>query len=165
MSDVFFDAVTCIREDLIEEAQNYVFRRRQVWKRWAGLAAGILLAACLGWRCFIFPHSDGLSGMNGGAAPGSMESAPAGDCDGGAAAEHVFTADVVEAGEGYFLVVPLPGNGFWTVADRVTVPTDGAAVSPGIRPGDQVEIIFAGEALSGSVTGVIEITALPQLSQ
>ncbi|MDE7245190.1 MAG: hypothetical protein K2O18_14630, partial [Oscillospiraceae bacterium] len=104
------------------------------------------------------------AGMNGAVSDSSIsEDALAGEWDGGGAVEeHTFTADVVEVGEGYILVVPLPGSGFWTVADRVTVPTDGVVMSRGIRPGDQVGIVFAGEALSGSVTGVIEIQILPQ---
>ena len=41
-SEILFDGVTHIREDLIEEAQRYVFRRRINWRRYAGG-----LAACL----------------------------------------------------------------------------------------------------------------------
>ena len=38
-SEIFFDGVTHIREDLIEEAQRYVFRRRINWRRYAGGSA------------------------------------------------------------------------------------------------------------------------------
>ena len=31
-ADVFFDAITQIREELVEEAQQYVFRRRISWR-------------------------------------------------------------------------------------------------------------------------------------
>ena len=63
-------------------------------------------------------------------------------------------------GEGYLLVVPLPGSGFWTVADRVTVPTDDLAELPEVRTGDQIEVVFTGKAASDRVTGVMEITVL-----
>ncbi len=183
MSDVFFDGITCIRAELIEEAQNYVFRRHSRWKRYAGLAAGFLLTVCLGWN-FVTVYLGwnflpGLGSMSGGAETGAFSdnAAPTaespelvGGADMGDTAEpeeifevfteHCFTADVLEAGEGYLLVVPLPGNEFWTVADRVTVPTDGLAELPQILPGDQIEIVFTGEAASDSVTGVIEITVL-----
>ena len=45
--EIFFDAITNIREDLVEAAQNYDFHRRVRWERWAGLAACLALAAFL----------------------------------------------------------------------------------------------------------------------
>lgn len=159
MSGVLFDGITYIREELIEEAQTYVFRR-QVWKRYAGAAAGLLLAACLGWNVIIGGMGGGASDENtSGSPPVSTDTCTpsAGDCGG----EAVFTASVLEVGEGYMLVVPLPGSGFWSVADRVTVPTDGMADLPDIQPGNQIEIRFTGEAAAGSVSGVTGITVLP----
>ena len=41
-AEILFDAITGIREDLVEEAQRHVFCRRARWRRYGGLAAGPL---------------------------------------------------------------------------------------------------------------------------
>ena len=48
-AEKFFDAITLLREDLVEEAQNYVFRKkRSGWKTLGSLAACMALVASLG---------------------------------------------------------------------------------------------------------------------
>ncbi len=48
-AETFFDAITLLREDLVEEAQNYVFRRkRSGWKKFGSLAACVMLVMSLG---------------------------------------------------------------------------------------------------------------------
>ena len=66
-ADVFFDAITQIREELVEEAQQYVFRRRISWRQYAGAAAACL-ALALGLSLLI--RSGGAGGM-GGSSGGS----------------------------------------------------------------------------------------------
>ncbi len=72
-AETFFDAITLLREDLVEEAQNYVFRRkRSVWKKFGSLAACIALVASLGMLA-ILPRGCGGSDSSSGA---NMNSSP-----------------------------------------------------------------------------------------
>lgn len=165
--DVFFDGVTNIREELIEEAQQYVFRKRLSWRRYAGAAAACL-ALVLGLSIlFRFGGAGGGapagpggdSGGESGIAAGGDPAEP-GACPPGAM-EASFTADVVETLEdGTLLVVPQPGSGFWSVADRVRVPTADVASMPDVQPGDQILVVYIGEAGQDFVEGVIEIRKL-----
>ncbi len=153
-SEIFFDGVTHIREDLIEEAQRYVFRRRINWRRYAGgLAACLVLA--LGLSMLLR-----FGGAGGGAPSGNSSGAEPGDCPTGAM-ESSFTADVVEVLEdGALTVVPQPGSGVWSVADRVRVPTADVPDLPDVQPGDRILVVYTGEAGSDFVEGVVEIRLL-----
>lgn len=72
-SETFFDAVTHLREDLIEEAQNHKFRKKTaVWKTFGSLAACVVLIMSVGVLA-ILPR--GCGGSSGGGA-GSDSSAP-----------------------------------------------------------------------------------------
>lgn len=63
-AEKFFDAITLLREDLVEEAQNYVFRRqRSGWKKFGSLAACVMLVMSLGLLA-VMPK-----GCGGGAPP------------------------------------------------------------------------------------------------
>lgn len=81
-AEIFFDAVTYIRPELVEEAQNYVFRRRTVWRRLVPLAACLTLAVCLGWYGLLFYGGFGGMGVAndcgsiGGATSTDSNSAP-----------------------------------------------------------------------------------------
>lgn len=79
-SEKFFDAITCIREDLIEEAQNFKFRKNAaVWKKYFSLAACIVLVMSIGFvailprGCGSSGGSDGSAAPNGAAAPQDSE--------------------------------------------------------------------------------------------
>lgn len=77
-AEIFFDAITLLREDLVEEAQNYVFRRKNhVWRRFGSLAACAVLVVSLGMVA-ILPRGCGASSGSGSdmSANGSS-SAPA----------------------------------------------------------------------------------------
>ena len=162
--DVVFDAVTNIREELIEEAQQYVFRRRISWRRYTGAAAACL-ALVLGLSMlFRFGGAgggapagpSGDSGGESGIAAGGDPAEP-GACPPGAA-EASFTADVLEVLEdGTLIVVPQPGSGIWSVVDRVRVPTAGVPDLPDVQPGNQILVVYTGEAGSDFVEGVVEI--------
>lgn len=66
-AEIFFDAVTLLREDLIEDAQNYVFRRRRSgWKKFGSLAACVMLVLSLGLVA-VMPRGCG------GAAPSAPD--------------------------------------------------------------------------------------------
>ena len=58
-----FDAITLLKEDLVEEAQNYRFRKRPaVWRRVGSLAACLVLLASL--SLLALPRGCGSSGGN-----------------------------------------------------------------------------------------------------
>ena len=80
-AEKFFDAITLLREDLVEEAQNYVFhKKRSGWRKFGSLAACILLVMSIGMLAAM-PRgcgsggSDSSGSMNSSSAP--MESPPA----------------------------------------------------------------------------------------
>lgn len=71
----FFDAITHIREDLIEDAQNYRFHKKSAaWKRFASLAASIVLIVSIGFLAIV-PRGCGSGGSSSGS--GADSSAPA----------------------------------------------------------------------------------------
>ena len=60
-AEIFFDAVTCVREALVEEAQRHVFRRRSRRPQYLALAACAALAVCLGLFSLL-PAGGGVQG-------------------------------------------------------------------------------------------------------
>ena len=162
-ADVFFDAITQIREELVEEAQQYVFRRRISWRQYAGAAAACL-ALALGLSLLI--RSGGVGGMggssgsdSGGGVEDSCDIAP--EPSEPLPSERSFTADVLEILDGgSLLVVPQPGSGVWSVADRVTVPVEDLTELPDVQPGDRILVVYSGEAGADFVEGVTEIRLL-----
>lgn len=159
-ADVFFDAITQIREELVEEAQQYVFRRRISWRQYAGAAAACL-ALALGLSLLI--RSGGMGGSSGSDSGGGVEDS----CDIAPEpseplpSERSFTADVLEILDGgSLLVVPQPGSGVWSVADRVTVPVGDLTELPDVQPGDRILVVYSGEAGADFVEGVTEIRLL-----
>lgn len=173
--EIFFDAITNIREDLVEAAQNYDFHRRVRWERWAGLAACLALAAFLSLP-FLLPSGGSGRDPNSTAdqtAPSAPEAvppteAPAGDSGGEVSEEPApgasegaallrFKATVLEVRENGLLVEPDPDAG---IAVRVEVPLDGVANLPALAVGDRVAITAAAvqETEPARLTGVTEIT-------
>ena len=178
-AEIFYDAITGIRETLIEEAQEYRFHRRQtVWRRYAGLAACLALVAFVGFgavRLGVFGGM-GMSSNNSasGAAPADSNGnrGPAvsadqqttetvDDTDGGQLERESFTAKVLEVHDAYLLVEPLEGESIRASADRVMVPTGELSVLPALSEGDMVTIAYTGdveETYPVQITGVEEIT-------
>lgn len=75
-AETFFDAITRLREDLIEEAQNHKFRKRTaVWKKFGSLAACLVLIMSIG-ALALLPRGCGSSGggSNNSAAPAASSS-------------------------------------------------------------------------------------------
>jgi len=145
-AEILFDAITGIREDLVEEAQDYVFRRRVRWRRFAGLAACLALAVFAGF--FGLLSSGGMGGgSDAGAPPASMDAAPAedsgapeyaGENEGEAAP---LLAHVLAVSERWVLVSPLPGEVF---SGPVRVRTEDVPGLPALHPGDLVSISYTG---------------------
>lgn len=179
-AEIFFDAVTCVREALVEEAQSYVFRRRVRWQRYLGAAACLVLAVCLGlFGLMAAGGSGGSSGapdLNGAAPPQSTDGvfqgpadAPSGDtapaCPPSEAekpAQVRFTAVVREVHEAWLLVEA--EEAFASPEERIEVPLEEVADLPALSPGDRVAVTCASVVHdpSGAVRaeGVQEIARL-----
>ena len=69
-AEIFFDAITLLHEDIVEEAQDYRFRRKQSgWKTLGSLAACLVLIASL--SLLMLPRGCG------GSAPADMNTSGA----------------------------------------------------------------------------------------
>jgi len=165
--EIFFDAITNIRENLVEEAQTYAFRRRVQWRRWAGpIAACLVLAAFLSLPLLLPSGGSDSSGTDAGfngapsaadqAAPESTEGAvsgeapapaqegsdkPAAESPGGTNSVTVFNATVLEVRETELLVEPDQGTGIAALA--VAVPIEGLDQLPVLEAGDRVSVTCA----------------------
>lgn len=86
-AEILFDAITGIREELVEEAQNHVFRRRPArWRRYAPLAACLALVVLLGYSGMLLSCRKGGVDFNTSGAPQSPAAPPVyGDYGGGCA--------------------------------------------------------------------------------
>ena len=179
-AEIFFDAVTLLREDLVEEAQDYHFRKKQsVWKKIGGLAACLCLIASL--SLLMLPRGCGGSappqaGMNSsGAPPQAADScapadtpisgepmpepeAPAGHPENGygQVVSDQFTATVIEVGDN-FLVIEILESG----NDQVAVSTADLEM-PELRAGDLIRVSVSDDWMiaaddPGALSGVISI--------
>ena len=166
-AEIFFDAVTNIREELVEEALGHRFRRRVPWGRYAGLAACLALVVCAGWFGLLIAgggmggnsgadngFSSGSSEVSGDTAPapqspeGSGETAIPGDSpELGGQVRETFRAKVLEVHEDYLLVEPLEGEAVRNSADRIVVSTKDLEDLPDLEAGDAVEIAFDGSIM------------------
>lgn len=172
-AEIFFDAVTGIREELVEEALGYRFRRRFPWGRYAGLAACLALVVCVGW--FGLTIAGGGMGGSSGADNGFRTGSPAGGDSGEVSGDTApapqspegssepavpgdspelggqnwesFTAKVLEVREDALLVEPLEGEAVRNSADRIVVSTEGLENLPELEAGDAVEIAFDGSVM------------------
>lgn len=163
-AEIFFDAITGLREELVEEALNHRFRRRVRWERYAGLAACLALAVCVGWFGLMIAGG-GMGGAGKGSDNGFSASSSAGGevsgdtappplgSEAGDAPEAVpgdgknqesFQASVVEILEDYLLVEPLEGEAVRSSADRIAVSTGQLEDLPALEAGDVVTIAFNG---------------------
>lgn len=175
-----FDAITGIDEGLVDSAQSYVFHKQpRTWQRIASLAACLLIVASIGFGMLQLAGIGGMGGSNtaadaGNAAPpennvttdnGATGSGGATGDDSGvdqgvAVEETVFTATVLELGDGYLLVEPVAGDEMLATADRIRVSLDGAVLPDGVAEGAVVEITFDGlirESYPAQISGVTEI--------
>ena len=188
-AELFFDAITLLPEELVEEAQDYTFRKsRSAWKKVGSLAACMALVVSLGLLAAL-PRGCG------GAAPAADNSAPpavSGDMapeDGagldscapqepdapqtpeaspsGGAETFRFTARVVEvldAGErASVLVEPLEGEDERNSADRIVVTVDGEL--PALTEGDLVRVTYDGmiqETYPAGITGAVSVEKLEE---
>ena len=128
-AETFFDAVTLLREDLVEEAQDYVFRRRRAgWRKFGSLAACLVLVVSLGMLAALPRGCGGAAPSFDGNTASAPEEMPPGNSTG------------APSGEGN----PEPGDG-----DMNTAPPP---ESPDTAPPPQAE----GLRFSAQVVEVLE---------
>lgn len=185
-----FDAITGIDEELVDSAQNYTFHKQlRTWQRVASLAACLLIVATIGFGILQMGSIGGMGGSDSAANITGDAAAPennaggagedslvgnAGNSDGGTdtttgdssdqegaqAASTVFTATVLEVGDGYLLVEPVEGDAMLATADKIMVSTNDVAVPDGVAKGAVVRITFDGvirESYPVQISGVTEI--------
>lgn len=169
-AEKLFDAITLLGEDLVEEAQNYVFRkRRSAWRTFGSLAACMALVASLGLLAALPrgcggaapPSGDMNSSAGAPSSPAEMppaasedtmygdgsdapgDSAPAPGGAPSAPEARQFTARVLEVREDGLLVEPLEGEAERRMADRIEVAAGGGV--PALAAGDLVRVTYSGE--------------------
>ena len=160
-AETFFDAITRLREDLVEDAQNHVFRkRRSGWRKFGSLAACMALVASLGMLAALpkgcggsdssgadmnssgapmaAPPDVNVDAASGGAEPGDG-APPSGEQSESTPPASVqpvqFTAAVIEVRENTILVEPVDFDS----QDRYLVFTAGLD-TPDLAEGDWVSI-------------------------
>ena len=171
-AEIFFDAITLLREDIVEEAQDYRFRKKPaVWKKFGSLAACLVLIASI--SLLMLPRGCGNSGGNadmnssgapmasadscapadepmagdpvsGDPAPEPSEApAGAGGPEYGHGEQVQFTAIVIEIDESSILVEPLEGERLRDSYGQIVVVTRELEL-PELAVGDEVRITFDG---------------------
>jgi len=177
-AEIFFDAITRLREDLVEEAQNYTFRKkRAVWRKFASLAACVMLVVSLGMLAAL-PKGCGSAGGGDSSAPmasdeseanvgapsgdGSMFPAPSDAPPSSEAKQIEFCAQVLEVREDGLLVEPF--DGLPADVERVRVPTAGLEDLPEFYPGGTVTVV-CGSVSQGEGEAVAEAVAAVWLTE
>lgn len=176
-AEIFFDAITGLREDLVEDAQDYRFRRRSgAWKKFGSLAACLALIASL--SLLSLPRGCGGASPDNGASPptaadscapgegavlgGALQEpeAPAQSPEGsyGEAESWQLDVQVVELREGALLAETKDGP--------LLVVTEGLAL-PELRPGDRVRLTVSGHAgiTSDDPPVLPDVTAIEKLEE
>lgn len=153
-AEVFFEAITLLGEDLVEEAQDYRFRKKPaVWKKLGGLAACLALIVALSLLALPGGGSDSAppsAGENSSGAPsgdscapsdapadGAVSGAPVPEEPSGGpeAGRRQLDAVVLEIREDSLLVE--------SGGTRIAVSTTGLAL-PELAEGDAVRIAYDG---------------------
>lgn len=173
-AEKLFDAITLLREDLVEEAQDYVFRkRRSGWKNFGSLAACMALVASLALLAALPRGCGGAAPMdkadqNNSAAPSSPAEMPSGGGEdpmyGDGSAGGVDTAPSPPSGD------PSPGEAppaseeprqftaqvLEVLADSLLVePLEGEAER---RSADRIEVPVGGEAPAFAEGDLVRVT-------
>lgn len=184
-----FDAITGVREDLIEEALDHRFVRPSFhWQRMAALAACLLfvVGVSLGalrfftWGCGGAAPNGAQQNSSTECAPGDAApprlpagsdssasldkpQAPDNDSGAGGAEQAVMEATVLSVHQGYLLVEPAAGDPVLDTADQVEVPTAEVAELPALAPGDRVQVTFSGAVQETYPARLVGVTAVEKL--
>ena len=185
----FFDAITLLHEDIVEEAQDYRFRRKQSgWKKLGSLAACLVLVASLsllmlprgcGGSAPADKNSSGAPPMQNAdtcapadepasgepmPAPGESPDTPEGGQDYGEAETLRFTAVVVEMDGDSILVEPLEGENLRDSYGQIVVVTRDLEL-PELAVGDEVRITYDGWIAESDPAMISGATAVERLEK
>ncbi len=183
-AEIFFDAITGIREELIEEALDHRFTKyNTLWRKCLTSAACLALVVLVGFGAIRLGILGGVGGSDNAAcdsdrptdtaAPESAGQSskptapemPAQDVDKGNASipgeslSH-FTGTVLEVYETSLLVQPHAGESILNSADRIAVPLTGVKNLWAIQVGDDIAVTYAGgvqETYPAMLMQVLEI--------
>lgn len=170
--NIFFDAVSHIREELIEDALDHAFRKKVTpWRRYAALAACLALMVTVGFAALrlgvagggsdsaadmIVNGSTSMSGAivlpgaaDKGAAPESVieESAAESSDSSGSPTEAeglTFAATVLQVEDTRILVEPLEGEEILSSSDCFMVSITDVEDLPQLKEGYEIVITFDG---------------------
>lgn len=161
--EIIFDAITNLREELVEEAQEYVFKRRYR-QRYVQLAACLALAAVLCFGTYRLTHITKSDSSNGAMPPSA--DAPAESPDYGMLPENTvphpedgepeeiwFTASVLEVREDCLLVSTAEYG-------PVEVPFAGLEDLPEIQENNVVTVCCAGIRQEGGLSTAVGVEAV-----
>ena len=173
-SEIFFDAITNIKEALIDDALDYRFTKRHIpWQRYMSMAACLALVATVGFAAAqmgIFGGGSNKSDTSNMAAPdtenqkgsapeesvledSSTSSSDTGGNAGTGSAEEgksepmetvKFGATILEVSDTWLLVEPLEGEEILTSADRFMVSITDVDQLPELKEGYEIVITFDG---------------------
>lgn len=148
--EIFFDAITNLREELVEEAQEYVFRKHS-WRRYTRLAACLALTAILCLGIYRSARTTADAGSSNTAMP------PAGEydvCPEDSIPEAVrFTASVLEVRADSLLVSTAEYG-------PVEVPTAGLENLPEVHENDRVTVHCGRISLEDGLCRAVGVTAV-----
>lgn len=182
-AEIFFDAITLLEEDLVEEAQDYRFRKkRTVWKKLGSLAACLMLIASI--SLLALPRGCGGSApkMNNSSAPAEapdqnapVSGEPAAPApadapsdapeDGYEQTETVqFTAVVLEIEDNSILVEPLEGERIRRSYDQIVVVTRNLEL-PELAVGDEIRVAYNGWVAESDPPVIIGASAIELLEE
>ena len=186
-AEIFFDAITNIREELIEAALDHpLHKKASPWRRYMAVAACLALMVTVGFGALQLGLFGGMggsdsassdAGFNGSVedslAPGiSNTETDAGgnaavdgsdDCYDDSSSPFQFGAIVLSVQETYLLVEPLEGESIRNSADRIMVSIVGEAGLPELEKGDMVTVVYNGMILESYPAQVraTRITKIP----
>ena len=186
-AEIFFDAITNIGEELIDDALDYRFTKRY-WRRYLSAAACLALAATVCFGAIRMGLIDGMGGggmnassdcaapeqsvaeSNSSASSSASSSTASGSAaeDGGAmndaSAPAAFEATVLSVEENYLLVEPAEGEEILASADRFLVDITSVEELPEMAVGSRITITYDG-FIRESYPAQIDAIAIDSLRQ
>ena len=173
-ADIIFDAITNIKEDLIDAALDYRFPQKRIhWQRYMSMAACLALVVTVGFAATRLGISGGSSKSDCGGNMTTDSAAPEAENQKGSASEEsaiedsatnstttdsdstedykseplesvIFGATVLEVSDTWILVEPLEGEEILASADRFLVSITDVEELPKLKKGCEVVIFFDG---------------------
>ncbi len=190
-AEIFFDAITLLREDIVEEAQDYRFRKKQSgWKTFGSLAACLVLIVSLSLLVLPMRGCGGSApsmDMNSSGAPPMQSADACAPADEPASSEPMpepgeapdtpeggygfvgvgpvqFTAAVIEIDDYSILVEPLEDEHLQNSYGRIVVVTRDLEL-PELAVGDEVRITYDGWIAESDPASISGATAIERIEK